>query len=98
MSFSDYRTALVTGASSGIGAAVVERVRREYIEVHALGRSAGPLQQLAEKSGFIPHSIDVTDRASLAELSARIEFDILVNNAGVDRPKKFLEADEGDID
>ena len=35
---------------------------------------------------------------TLAELTARIEFDILVNNAGVDRPKKFLEADEGDID
>jgi NADP-dependent 3-hydroxy acid dehydrogenase YdfG len=98
MSFSDYRTALVTGASSGIGAAVVERLRRENIEVHALARSAEPLRKLAEKTGCIAHVIDVTDRAALAELTARIEFDILVNNAGVDRPKKFLEADEGDID
>jgi NADP-dependent 3-hydroxy acid dehydrogenase YdfG len=98
MSFSDYRTALVTGASSGIGAAVVERLRQEDIEVHALARSAEPLQRLAEKTGCIAHVINVTDHAALAELTGRIEFDILVNNAGVDRPKKFLESDESDID
>ncbi|CZT36594.1 SDR family oxidoreductase [Rhizobium sp. 9140] len=98
MSFSDYRTALVTGASSGIGAAVVERLCRENIEVHALARSAEPLKALAAKTGCVPHVIDVTDRAALARLTAETEFDILVNNAGVDRPKKFLEADEADID
>ena len=98
MSFSDYRTALVTGASSGIGAAVVERIRREGLEVHALARSTGALQDLAARTGCIPHAIDVTDRAALAELAGEIDFDILVNNAGVDRPKKFLEAEDGDID
>ncbi|OWV78489.1 oxidoreductase [Rhizobium sp. N122] len=98
MPFSDYKTALVTGASSGIGAAVVERLRRENIEVHAVARSAEALQQLAERTGCIAHAIDVTDRAGMAALAGRVEFDILVNNAGVDRPKKFLEADESDID
>lgn len=98
MSFSDYRTALVTGASSGIGAAVVERLRREGLEVHAVARSADALKALAERTGCISHAIDVTDRAALAKLAAEVEFDILVNNAGVDRPKKFLEAEDGDID
>ncbi|EHS49404.1 short-chain dehydrogenase/reductase SDR [Rhizobium sp. PDO1-076] len=98
MPFSDYKTALVTGASSGIGAAVVERFRRENIEVHAIARSDDALQQLAAHTGCIPHVIDVTDRAAIAELAGRVQFDILVNNAGVDRPKKFLEADERDID
>ncbi|WP_105385465.1 SDR family oxidoreductase [Neorhizobium alkalisoli] len=98
MPFSDYKTALVTGASSGIGAAVVERLRRENIEVHAIARSTGPLQELAARTGCIAHAIDVIDRKAIAALAAEIEFDILVNNAGVDRPKKFLEADEGDID
>ena len=98
MSFSDYRTALVTGASSGIGAAVVERLRREGLEVHAVARSEGALQALAARTGCIPHAIDVTDRAALAKLCGEVEFDILVNNAGVDRPKKFLEAEDGDID
>lgn len=98
MSFSDYRTALVTGASSGIGAAIVERLRREGLEVHAVARSAGALQELAARTGCIPHAIDVTDRAALAKLAGEVAFDILVNNAGVDRPKKFLEAEDGDID
>jgi len=98
MPFSDYKTALVTGASSGIGAAIVERFRRENIEVHAIARSGDALKALAERTGGITHVIDVTDRAAIAELASRIPFDILVNNAGVDRPKKFLDADEGDID
>ena len=98
MPFSDYRTALVTGASSGIGAAIVERFCAEGLEVHAIARSAEPLRRLAERTGCVAHAIDVTDRAALAELTSSVEFDILVNNAGVDRPKKFLEAEEGDID
>lgn len=98
MSFSDYRTALVTGGSGGIGAAIAERLRRENIEVHVVARNAAALEALAARTGCIPHAIDVTDRQALAELTSRVEFDILVNNAGVDRPKKFLEAEEGDID
>ncbi|MVA81356.1 SDR family NAD(P)-dependent oxidoreductase [Agrobacterium vitis] len=98
MPFSDYKTALVTGASSGIGAAIVERLCAENIEVHAVARSGDLLKQLSEKTGCIAHVIDVTDRAALADLTSKIPFDILVNNAGVDRPKKFLEAEDGDID
>ncbi|MGM4914329.1 SDR family oxidoreductase [Rhizobium sp. 768_B6_N1_8] len=98
MPFADYKTALVTGASSGIGAAIVERFARENIEVHAIARSSDALAALAARTGCIAHTIDVTDRQAIAELAGRVEFDILVNNAGVDRPKKFLEADEGDID
>jgi NADP-dependent 3-hydroxy acid dehydrogenase YdfG len=98
MPFSDYKTALVTGASSGIGAAIVERFRRENIEVHAIARSAGALNQLAQRTGCIAHVIDVTDRAAIADLANQVQFDILVNNAGVDRPKKFLHADADDID
>ena len=98
MPFSDYRTALVTGASSGIGAATVERFRREGLEVHALARSAEPLHDLASRTGCIAHVIDVTDLAAITELTERIPFDILVNNAGVDRPRKFLDARPDDID
>lgn len=98
MPFSDYKTALVTGASSGIGAAVVERLRRENIEVHAVARSADALNEVAKRTGCIAHAIDVTDRAALSALASKVQFDILVNNAGVDRPKKFLQADADDID
>jgi NADP-dependent 3-hydroxy acid dehydrogenase YdfG len=98
MPFSDYKTALVTGASSGIGAAVVERFRREGLEVHAIARGAGALAELAERTGCTVHTMDVTDTVGLARLAGEVEFDILVNNAGVDRPKSFLNAEDGDID
>ena len=69
MPFSDYRTALVTGASSGIGLAVVERLVREGLEVHALARSGDALKALAERTGCIPHAIDVRDIGSVTQLA-----------------------------
>ena len=98
MPFSDYKTALVTGASSGIGAAVVERLRKEGLEVHAIARSAKNLDELATRTGCIPHVLDVTDLAGLTRLTKEVPFDVLVNNAGVDRPNSILKATAEDID
>ncbi|TMH01647.1 MAG: SDR family oxidoreductase, partial [Betaproteobacteria bacterium] len=98
MPFSDYKTALVTGASSGIGAAVVERLRKEGLEVHAIARSAKNLDELAARTGCIPHVLDVTDLAGLTRLTKEVPFDVLVNNAGVDRPNSILKATAEDID
>lgn len=98
MPFSDYKTALVTGASSGIGAAVVERLSREGIEVHALARNETALRELAKNTGCKIHPADVADTAAITKIAQKIPFDVLVNNAGVDRPKNFLNADAEDID
>ena len=98
MPFSDYKTALVTGASGGMGAATVRRLRAEGLEVHALARSKDSLLALAEETGCIAHVLDVTDVEALAGLTREVDFDILVNNAGVDRPRKFLQALPEDID
>ncbi|MEZ2143303.1 SDR family oxidoreductase [Bradyrhizobium sp. DN5] len=98
MPFSDYRTALVTGASSGIGLAVVERLAREGLKVHALARSGDALKALADRTGCIPHAIDVRDITAITRLAQGIDVDVLVNSAGVDRPRKFLQADAEDID
>ena len=98
MPFTDYKTALVTGASSGIGAAVVERLCKEGLQVHALARGAQALEALAQRTGCIPHVMDVSDLAGITRLVQGVEFDVLVNNAGVDRPKPFLQADAQDID
>jgi len=98
MSFSDYRTALVTGASSGIGAAIAERLSREGIEVHALARNGAALDELASRIGCIAHALDVTDLDGIERLAGTVPFDILVNNAGVDRPGSILQADAAGID
>lgn len=98
MPFSDYKTALVTGASSGIGAAVVERLSKEGLQVHALARSAGKLDELAARTGCIPHAIDVGDLDAITRLAKEVPFDVLVNNAGVDRPGSILKADAEGID
>jgi NADP-dependent 3-hydroxy acid dehydrogenase YdfG len=98
MPFSDYKTALVTGASSGIGAAVVERLRKEGLEVHAIARSAKNLDELAARTGCIAHVLDVTDLPGLTRLTKEVPFDVLVNNAGVDRPDSILKATAEDID
>jgi NADP-dependent 3-hydroxy acid dehydrogenase YdfG len=98
MPISDYQTALVTGASSGIGAAVVERLCREGVAVHALARRADALEALAARTGCIPHALDVADLESVTRLAESVGFDILVNNAGVDRPGSILAADAEGID
>ncbi|MFJ5223319.1 SDR family oxidoreductase [Streptomyces sp. NPDC088400] len=98
MAFSDYRTALVTGASTGIGAVIVERLTKQGLQVHAVARNADRLAELAERTGCVPHAVDITDTAALAELLEGIEIDVLVNNAGVSRTGNILSADEFAVD
>ena len=56
MPFSDYKTALVTGASSGIGAAVVERLCREGLRSTRWRAAPSALDELAARTGCIPHA------------------------------------------
>ncbi|RVA75196.1 SDR family NAD(P)-dependent oxidoreductase, partial [Mesorhizobium sp. M7A.F.Ca.CA.001.11.2.1] len=80
----DYRTALVTGASKGIGAAIVESLVTEGLTVHALARSRGALQVLQERLGprVKPLVADVRDNEAIASALGAAEIDVLVNNAG----------------
>jgi NADP-dependent 3-hydroxy acid dehydrogenase YdfG len=86
------------GGLLGHRAAVVERLCKEGLKVHALARSADKLAELAARTGCIPHAIDVSDLAGITRLTQEIEFDVLVNNAGVDRPGSILKADAEGID
>lgn len=98
MPFSDYKTALVTGASTGIGFAIAERLSQAGLEVHGLGRNAAGLETLRQRSSVTTHVVDVTDTAALARVVDGIEVDILVNNAGVSRAGNILTSDQYDID
>ena len=98
MPFSDYSTAVVTGASTGMGAAIAERLAKRGLTVHALARNETRLNELADKTGAVPHVVDLTDTTALAAVVGDLEVDVLANCAGVSRPGNILDSSEGDID
>ncbi len=75
--------ALVTGASSGIGAATVHALRGAGATVYAVARRQERLHALAEQTKCIPHMCDVTNPEDRERLFAEVSPDILVNNAGI---------------
>jgi NADP-dependent 3-hydroxy acid dehydrogenase YdfG len=77
------RTAVVTGASSGIGAATAARLAAEGFEVVVAARREARLVELAATIGGRALRLDVTDPASVAEFAGSLDrVDVLVNNAG----------------
>lgn len=80
------RAVLVTGCSSGIGAATAERLARGGWTVYATARRVDSLEPLA-RAGCRTLPLDVTDEASMVAAVAAVEADcgavgVLVNNAG----------------
>jgi 2-keto-3-deoxy-L-fuconate dehydrogenase len=73
--------ALVTGAGSGIGAAVSRRLAKEGWEVVLADRAAEAVAKLADELGQSALELDVRDEAQVAEAMA--DLDVLVNVAGI---------------
>ncbi|HKH42674.1 MAG TPA: SDR family NAD(P)-dependent oxidoreductase [Solirubrobacterales bacterium] len=77
------RAALVTGASSGIGAATVRSLASAGFEVVAAARRLERCEELAREVGGRALRLDVTDPESVAQLAEELpDLDVLVNNAG----------------
>lgn len=94
-----YRVAVVTGATSGIGKAIVPMLRARGLTVYAVGRNEAQLAALAAATGAIPIKADVRDTAQIAEALNGVEVDILVNNAGILSTRAaFQEIDPAEID
>ncbi|MCU1452985.1 MAG: sdh 2 [Acidimicrobiales bacterium] len=77
------RTAVVTGASSGIGAATARRLAAEGFDVVIGARRMERLRAVADPIGARALPLDVTDGASVEAFCGQLErCDVLVNNAG----------------
>jgi NAD(P)-dependent dehydrogenase (short-subunit alcohol dehydrogenase family) len=79
------RTALITGAASGIGRAVAERFACEGARVVLFGLGGAALREAAEACGGVAVSGDVTSPSDVARaLAACVErLDVVVNTAGL---------------
>ncbi|MBN9105126.1 MAG: SDR family oxidoreductase [Propionibacteriaceae bacterium] len=83
-SMSEHRLAVVTGASSGIGAATARALADQGFEVVCAARRTDRIDALAAEIGGRAVACDVTDQAQVDALAAGIggHLDVLVNNAG----------------
>lgn len=77
------RVAVITGASSGIGAATARTLAAQGFHVVAVARRADRIHDLAEQVGGTAIVADVTDDAAVDALASKLSrVDVLVNNAG----------------
>jgi NADP-dependent 3-hydroxy acid dehydrogenase YdfG len=94
----DQKVAVVTGASSGIGAATARRLAAAGYRVVLAARRADRIEALAKELGGEAHPLDVTDRAAVDAFAAALDrVDVLVNNAGGAFGAEYVEhADPAD--
>jgi NADP-dependent 3-hydroxy acid dehydrogenase YdfG len=86
------RTALITGASRGIGAAIATALAPTHTLLLA-GRPSPALQATAERLGATTFPLDLTDTDAIPTATAAIgELDVLVHNAGVFFPARVAES------
>ena len=94
------KTAVVTGASAGMGAVILRDFAKKGINVIGLARRPERIEAMAKELGTTPGTIhafkcDVTDRESIKTAFAWIEekfkvIHILVNNAGIGKRIRIL--------
>ena len=99
--------AVITGAASGIGKAIAEKMSAQGAEVYLLDRDSTQGEALAATLSAAGHKAhyrdcDVTDTAAtgalLESIGAANQIDILVNNAGVAHVGNLENTSEADLD
>src|SRR6476620_1006713 len=94
----DERVAVITGGSSGIGAALARDLTRAGWRCVLVARGEERLHELAGEIGAEAEVCDVGDRAAVDALAARVterhpQIKLLVNNAGIPARADFISGD-----
>ncbi|MEU0787698.1 short-chain dehydrogenase/reductase [Streptomyces sp. NPDC006173] len=95
------RTAVVTGAARGLGAAMARALVRRGVQVALLGLEEAELERTAAElpeGGAQSWTVDVSDDAAMQETSARVRSrfgspSVVIGNAGIAAAGPFLESD-----
>lgn len=100
------KTAIVTGASRGIGAAIARRLCEAGANVVACSRSADAVRQVADtlqSEGYTVHAMaaDISEKTDVEALMEKTtaefsQIDILVNNAGITRDMLLMRLKDED--
>jgi NADP-dependent 3-hydroxy acid dehydrogenase YdfG len=85
-------TAMITGASGGLGAALAEALAPTYT-LFLAGRPSSRLDEVATRFGATTWPVDLADVDEIpAVVEPIVELDVLIHNAGVAFPGRFAES------
>ncbi len=94
------KRAVVTGASLGIGAAIVKMLAEHGAEVEFCARNTDMVDALSKDSKAAGHTADMGDQTSTEEFIQRVlnsgPVDILINNVGASPSRNFLYMSDDD--
>jgi NAD(P)-dependent dehydrogenase (short-subunit alcohol dehydrogenase family) len=103
MTSTNFNTALIVGAGSGLSASLARALSKDGIKVALAARSTGDLDDLVKETGAKAFACDASQRADVEKLFAELdgslgEPDIVIYNASFRTRGAFVELDPADVE